>query len=121
MTADITLRGKTNCTIVKDTKNWWAQAEGLNALLLFSRIFPADTRYPAYFQRQWEYVNEYIIDSERGDWFEGGIDKEPHFRTVRKKSYVEMHVSYGASSYELQLYSSRGYPQRGEQVHQLLA
>ena len=77
-------KGEDKCTIVKDTKNWWAQAEALNALLLFSRIFPHDIRYPAYFQRQWEYVNKYIIDSERGDWFEGGIDKEPHFRTGPK-------------------------------------
>jgi mannobiose 2-epimerase len=77
-------QGENKCTIVKDTKNWWAQAEALNALLLFSRIFPNDTRYPAYFQRQWEYVNKYIIDSEKGDWFEGGIDKEPHFRTGPK-------------------------------------
>jgi mannobiose 2-epimerase len=77
-------KGEDKCTIVKDTKNWWAQAEALNALLLFSRIFPHDIRYPAYFQRQWEYVNNYIIDSERGDWFEGGIDKEPNFRTGPK-------------------------------------
>jgi mannobiose 2-epimerase len=73
-----------HCTIIKDTKNWWSQAEGLNALLLFSKIFPNDKRYPEYFQRQWDYVKKYIIDSENGDWFEGGIDKEPHFRTGPK-------------------------------------
>jgi cellobiose epimerase len=75
------LKGDDRCTIVRDTKNWWAQAEGLNALLLFSKIFPGEPRYPAYFHRQWNYVKNYIIDAEHGDWFEGGVDKEPHFRT----------------------------------------
>jgi cellobiose epimerase len=74
-------KGEERCTIIKDTKNWWAQAEGLNALHLFSKIFPDDKRYNEYFLRQWEYVKRYIIDNENGDWFEGGIDKEPHFRT----------------------------------------
>jgi mannobiose 2-epimerase len=77
-------KGEDKCTIIKDTKNWWAQAEGLNVLLLFSKIFPNDARYAEYFQRQWKYVKNYIIDNEMGDWFEGGIDKEPHFRTMPK-------------------------------------
>ena len=68
------------CSIIKDTKNWWAQAEGLNALLLFSRIFPQENKYYEYFLRQWNYVKSNIIDSAGGDWYEGGIDKEPHFR-----------------------------------------
>ncbi len=77
-------RGEDYCTIIKGTKNWWAQAEGLNALLLFSNIFPQDSRYSDYFFRQWEYVQSYIIDEQGGDWFEGGVDKEPHFRTGPK-------------------------------------
>jgi mannobiose 2-epimerase len=72
------------CTTIKDTKNWWTQAEGLNALLLFSKLFPRETRYYEYFLRQWEYVQSFIIDAQGGDWFEGGIDKEPHFRTGPK-------------------------------------
>ena len=74
------LKGDARCTIVKDTKNWWAQAEGLNALLLFSKIFP-DGGYGPFFEKQWDYVDRYIIDHEQGDWFEGGIDKEPKFKT----------------------------------------
>jgi cellobiose epimerase len=73
-------KGDDRCATIKDTKNWWAQAEGLNALLLFSKIFPQDIRYHDYFLRQWEYVQSFIIDAQGGDWFEGGIDKEPHFR-----------------------------------------
>lgn len=65
--------------VIHKTKNWWAQAEGLNALLLFSKIFPGGP-YEQFFRRQWSYVNTYIIDHQRGDWFEGGIDYEPHFK-----------------------------------------
>jgi mannobiose 2-epimerase len=76
--------GDEHCTIIKDTKNWWAQAEGMNALLLFSRIFPNERKYQECFVRQWEYIKSSVIDAENGDWFEGGIDKEPHYRTGRK-------------------------------------
>jgi cellobiose epimerase len=68
------------CTIVQATKNWWAQAEGLNVLLIMSRIFPENEIYYNYFLKQWEYIKNYLIDHENGDWFEGGLDKEPHFQ-----------------------------------------
>ena len=77
-------KGESDCKIIKDTKNWWAQAEGLNALLLFSKIYPQEKKYHDYFLRQWEYVKTYIIDPKNGDWFEGGVDKEPHFKTGPK-------------------------------------
>jgi cellobiose epimerase len=76
--------GEDHCTIIKDTKNWWAQAEGLNALLLFAHIFPEEKKYFDYFLKQWEYVKRYILDNENGDWFEGGLDKEPHLKTGLK-------------------------------------
>ena len=72
--------GNGRCAIIYETKNWWAQAEALNALLLFSRIYP-ESAYRSYFLKQWEYVKKYVIDHERGDWFEGGLDREPQFRT----------------------------------------
>lgn len=75
--------GSDRCAIIRDTKNWWSQAEGLNVLLLFSRIFPG-AGYDGYFEKQWEYVKEYLLDDRYGDWFEGGIDREPHFRTGPK-------------------------------------
>ena len=77
-------KGDKHCTIIMDTKNWWTQAEGLNALLLFAKIFPNEPRYYKYFLHQWEYIKSFVIDAEGGDWFEGGIDKEPHFRTGPK-------------------------------------
>lgn len=72
------------CTIIKDTKNWWAQAEGLNSLLIFSNLFPDEKKYRYAFLNQWQYIKKYILDNENGDWFEGGIDKEPHFKTGPK-------------------------------------
>jgi mannobiose 2-epimerase len=71
------------CTIIKNSKNWWSQAEGLNALLLFSRIFPG-VGYEEYFAKLWEYVKQYVLDVQYGDWFEAGMDTAPQFRTARK-------------------------------------
>jgi mannobiose 2-epimerase len=76
-------KGEDHCTIIRETKNWWSQAEGLNALLLFSRIFPG-AGYDDYFLKQWQYVTKYVLDHENGDWFEGGLDKEPNFKTGPK-------------------------------------
>ena len=76
--------GESKCTIIQATKNWWAQAEALNVLLLMSRIFPESKIYPEYFVRQWQYVDRFLLDHEHGDWFEGGLDKEPQFKTGPK-------------------------------------
>ena len=72
------------CTIVRNRKTWWGQAEGLNALLLFSRIFPHDTEYQELFEKQWAYIDRFVLDHEHGDWFEGGLDQEPELRTAPK-------------------------------------
>jgi len=74
------------CEIIKETKNWWAQAEGLNALLLFSKIFPEEKIYYDLFLEQWDYINKYLIDHENGDWYWGSIEKEPHHKTSPKAS-----------------------------------
>jgi cellobiose epimerase len=72
-------------TIIKDGKNWWAQAEGLNTLLLMSYYFPTDQRqYYSKFKQLWKYINTYLIDHEHGDWYQGGIDKQPEYKTALK-------------------------------------
>ena len=72
-------------TILKDTKNWWAQAEGLNSLLLMSDYFPDDSlQYFQKFKTQWKYVQTYLIDHEYGEWYPGGLDKEPQMKTAQK-------------------------------------
>jgi cellobiose epimerase len=73
------------CTIIfEGKKNWWAQAEGLNSLLLFSRIFPEDPKYFDYFLKELEYIDKYLLDHDFGGWFEGGTDKEPDLREGMK-------------------------------------
>ncbi|MDB5264002.1 MAG: N-acylglucosamine 2-epimerase [Adhaeribacter sp.] len=78
-------KDKTDITIIKDTKNWWAQAEGLNTLLLMADRYPKDElNYFSLFQKQWEYINKYIIDHEHGEWYMGGLDKQPAMKTAQK-------------------------------------
>jgi mannobiose 2-epimerase len=63
-------------TIIQNTKNWWAQAEGMNSLLLMAGLFPNDPHnYKSLFLKQWNYIDTYLIDHEHGDWYEEGIDK----------------------------------------------
>ena len=79
------LKDKPGITITYDTKNWWAQAEGLNTLLLMADRYPADSlRYEDRFFQQWSYIDRYLIDRRYGGWYVGGLDKEPHARTALK-------------------------------------
>jgi mannobiose 2-epimerase len=78
-------KGQDTVTIIKDTKNWWAQAEGLNSLLLMAELFPDDPRnYKSLFLKEWEYIDKYVIDHEYGDWYPNGIDKEPEEKFAMK-------------------------------------
>jgi mannobiose 2-epimerase len=77
--------GSARITIVQDTKNWWAQAEGLNTLLIFADRFPNDPlRYDQKFLTQWAYIKSYLIDHDNGGWYQGGLDKEPDSRRALK-------------------------------------
>jgi mannobiose 2-epimerase len=79
------LKGKEGITITLDTKNWWAQAEGLNTLLLMADRYPNDPlRYGEKFLKQWQYIDTYLIDHQYGGWYQGGLDKEPQARTALK-------------------------------------
>lgn len=80
--------GDDELTIIADSKNWWAQAEGLNTLLLMAELFPEDEmRYEEKFLKQWEYIKTYLLDHEHGGWYEGGLDKEPEWKT-RNKGHI---------------------------------
>ena len=74
------------CIIVNAKKIWWTQAEGLNALLLMSKLFPDETKYSQAFNRQWQYINLYMIDHEYGGWYGEGLDCSPKYNR-RKKGY----------------------------------
>ena len=78
-------RNETAIAITRDTKNWWAQAEGMNTLLMMGDKFPDDElHYFEKFEKLWSYCKTNLIDHENGDWFAGGIDKQPDLRTAPK-------------------------------------
>ena len=78
-------KGDTDITITHDTKNWWAQAEGLNALLLMATLYPNDEmNYFQKFETLWSYCDTYLIDHKHGDWYAGGLDKQPDMKTALK-------------------------------------
>ena len=78
-------RDKPGMTITRDTKNWWAQAEGLNTLLLMADLFPEDKQdYFGKFKQMWRYIDTYLIDHEHGEWYAGGLDKQPNMKTALK-------------------------------------
>ena len=81
------LPGDNRPTIVRDTKEWWSQAEALNSLLMMSELFPGDDhQYYEKFCLQWEYCKKYVIDAERGGWYWGGADILPANRQSAKGS-----------------------------------
>ncbi len=72
------LKDSTHATVLRDTKNWWAQAEGMNALLLMHTLYPEDeAQYFDKFTQQWAFINDYLIDHDRGGWYSGSLDKQP--------------------------------------------
>ncbi len=78
-------KGDPGITIIKDSKNWWAQAEGLNTLLLMADQYPDDPmHYFEKFKLLWNYTQTYLIDHDHGDWYEEGLDREPERKTALK-------------------------------------
>lgn len=72
--------------IIQKTKEWWAQAEALNSLLLMSKIYPDQKKYYQKFCEQWNYIKTYLIDQKFGGWYWGGIDQVPENKFVNKGS-----------------------------------
>jgi mannobiose 2-epimerase len=78
-------KNKPGLTITNTGKNWWAQAEALNTLLMFSEMYPNDSmQYLQKFFKEWQYVQTYLIDHEHGDWYDEGLDTEPQRKTALK-------------------------------------
>ncbi|MEO8764676.1 MAG: AGE family epimerase/isomerase, partial [Ginsengibacter sp.] len=78
-------RNKPGITVINKSKNWWAQAEGLNTLLIFSDLYPGDPlNYYQHFTKLWQYVQTYLIDHTYGDWYAEGLDNEPWQKTALK-------------------------------------
>ncbi len=79
-------KGSDSITIVLHDKNWWSQAEGLNTLLLFSKLYPKENIYKQAFYQLWDYVKKNLIDYEHGDWYISGLDSSPEAKNQPKAS-----------------------------------
>jgi mannobiose 2-epimerase len=78
-------KDKPGMSILKKSKNWWSQAEGLNTMLLMANQYPNDPMaYFARYQQLWQYCQTYLIDHEHGDWYEEGLDNDPQRKTGQK-------------------------------------
>ena len=78
-------KNKPGITIITNSKNWWAQAEAMNTLLLMADRFPNDPlNYYDKFLEQWNYINTYLIDHKYGGWYDAGLDKSPASKTALK-------------------------------------
>jgi mannobiose 2-epimerase len=65
-------------TVIRDTKNWWTQSEALNTLLIMADLYPDDKmNYFEKFNKEWSYIDKYLIDKKNGDWYDSGLDKDP--------------------------------------------
>ena len=72
-------------TIIDISKAWWAQAEAMNTLLIWSDWYPEDTlQYYDRFLQQWDYIQTYLIDQEHNGWHVGGIDQKPEAKDRAK-------------------------------------
>ncbi|MEM9142571.1 MAG: AGE family epimerase/isomerase [Bacteroidota bacterium] len=71
-------------SIPSKAKVWWTQAEGLNTLVLFSKLFPQETRYGKKAAEQWKHIDSFLIDHEYGGWFHEGLDTDPEARHAQK-------------------------------------
>lgn len=76
---------ETDVEIIRDTKNWWAQVETLNSLLLAADMYPNDPlNYRKKFEKQWAYIYQNLIDHEHGGFYLGGLDKQPQHKKANK-------------------------------------
>jgi cellobiose epimerase len=73
-----------NRTIENKAKVWWAEAEGLNTLLMMSKLFPEEERYIDLFKKQWAYIDTNLIDYEYGGWYHEGLDTNPEAKNDPK-------------------------------------
>ena len=65
-------------SIINSHKAWWAQIEGLNALLLMYTLYPDDPNdYYGKFLKMWAHIDTYLIDKEFGGWYNSSLDTYP--------------------------------------------
>jgi mannobiose 2-epimerase len=87
--------GKDSITILEKSAQWWVQAEGLNALLLMSKIFPEETKYKEAFEKTWNYIDIYLIDKENGEWYIAGLNYDSRAKNAPKASIWKVNYHNG--------------------------
>lgn len=78
--------GRDTITILSKNAEWWVQAEGLNALLMMSKIYPEEKKYYQSFLKNWSYIDNYLIDKKYGDWYINGSNYNPRVINAPKAS-----------------------------------
>ncbi|MEZ4701540.1 MAG: AGE family epimerase/isomerase [Rhodothermales bacterium] len=79
------MKGDDRPTIVRRTKTWWAQAEALTTFAVMAQHVPAErARFLDLFDRQWSFVQDYLIDTEYGGWYDSSLDAAPDRKTGAK-------------------------------------
>jgi mannobiose 2-epimerase len=81
--------------ILEENAEWWIQAEGLNALMLMSKIYPKEKKYRDSFNKLWNYVDKNIIDKKYGEWYISGLDTNPNARKAPKATIWKVNYHNG--------------------------
>ncbi len=64
--------------VCDDTKTWWVQAEGLNALcLMHNRLGHETDRYLKIMLELWQFIENHQADPEHGGWY-GYLSRDGH-------------------------------------------
>jgi cellobiose epimerase len=88
-------KNKKEWAILSKNAQWWVQAEGLNALLLMSKIFPQDKKYYEAFLKQWNYIDNYLIDKINGEWYFNGLNTNPGAKDDNKGTIWKVNYHNG--------------------------
>jgi len=78
--------GRDTITILSKNAEWWVQAEGLNTLLMMSKIYPEEKKYYQSFLKIWSYIDNYLIDKKYGEWYINGSNYNPGVINAPKAS-----------------------------------
>jgi len=71
--------------ICKKEKHWWQQAETMVGLLNAYQLSGRE-EYLTIAEKNWKFINEYIRDHEKGEWF-WGIDSSGHVMNKEKAGF----------------------------------
>jgi mannobiose 2-epimerase len=86
---------KNEWVVLSKNAQWWVQAEGLNALLLMSKIFPENPDYYAAFLKQWDFINQYLIDKTNGEWYFNALNTNPDAKDANKGTIWKVNYHNG--------------------------